>query len=288
MRAFWVVLVLGVLILAAVVLNPSVIHRSEDPGESTWALLFEGSPICRMSDAELDELLGDLARHVPLLEDRLRILAEGRLGTPYRRDCLGEGEGVDPDPVFRVDSTDCTVFILTQAAMAHARTVDEARRNMRPANYRRLGAERPVTYAARLHFTMDRLDASPYFGNITDAVAGDVELRRVTLVLNRRADGTTLLPISWDREVTVSYIPAEELNDAVLGRLPAVAGVALVRESQFDLGVIAAHEGMLLDGRDLVHASSDAGRVIKVPFLEYLFPEPGHPIFDGVVFYRFR
>lgn len=289
MRVQRLVILLGVLVLAVLV-APSVVDRLRSPEEGGGDSddVRRGGPIHQMPEAELDRFLARLHREIPSLEERLKILALRRLGTPYSRDCLGEEAGLDPDPLFRADSTDCTVFILTQVAMAHAASVEDARRNMRSANYRAVETHRPVRYATRLHFTVDRLDASPYFRNITGELMSEADLEEATVTLNRRADGSRLLPLAWERDVSVSYIPAGRVTDSVLERLPEVAGVALVREKQFEMGVVAAHEGMLLDGRDFVHASSTEGRVVSVPFLEYLFPQSGEPLFDGVIFYEFR
>jgi hypothetical protein len=275
---------------ALIFLAPLDLHHTPDSEEdlgdlSSW---MAGPPIHPMSDAELDQLLRQLDQaNIPPL-DRLRILALRRVGTPYERDCLGEEAGEDPDPLFRVDSTDCTVFILTQAALAHASSVTEARRNMEKANYREVNGANPTTYSNRLHFTIDRIHASPYFRDITRDVAGDTFLKDATVLLNRKADGSPLLPIPWEREVTVSYVPAEKIDSMLLDRLPPIAGAALIKEKHFAIGVVTAHEGMILDGRDFVHGSSTAGEVVRVPFLDYLFPDGDEPLFDGVVFYEFR
>ncbi len=278
---------LGLVIIGLILAIPSnLLHRHEQHMEP---VRFPDEPTLHtLSDTELDHLLARLASDFPSLEDRLRILALRRIGTPYRRDCLGEGAGRDPDPLFRVDSTDCTVFILTQAAMGHASSLTEARQNMAQANYREVNGDRPTRYENRLHFTVDRLRASPYFREITARVAGDAPVKEANVLLNRMADGTRLLAIPWEKPVTATYVPAGELTEDLLGRLPCVAGVGLVRETYFDLGLVTAHEGMLLDGHDFVHGSSERGCVIRQPFFPYLFPEGGGPLFDGVIFYEFR
>ncbi len=287
-----VVLVLSLMLLSLVVIGvvliiPSSTHHEEDTAPASIRLL-EGPRLYGMSSSDLDDFLAGLYAAVPSLDDRLRILAVRRIGTPYRGDCLGEETSRDPDPLFRVDSTDCTVFILTQAAMAHASSLSEARESMRMANYHGLDGHRPTTYENRLHFTVDRLRSSPYFRDITAEVAGDKSLREATVTLNRKADGTRLLAIDWEKEVTVAYVPVADLTDDLLDRLPPVTGVALVREKYFDMGLVTAHEGILLDGRDFVHGSSEKGKVVIVPFLEYLRPADEPPRFDGVIFYEFR
>jgi len=221
---------------------------------------------------------------------RVRAILLARLGTPYVLGSLGEGPGATPDsePVFRLDEVDCTVLVLTTAALAHARSLSEAERNMAHANYREVAGARPITYETRLHFTEDRLDASPYFRNITAQVVPESLLASREITLNRKASGEKLLPIDWTRPMTLRYLPAARASAALLATLPPVTGVAFVKESFFKNGLAVAHEGVILDGTDLVHASSDAKQVVRVPFLDYLRRGDGSFRFDGLLFYEFR
>jgi hypothetical protein len=194
-----------------------------------------------------------------------------------------------------VDEADCTVLVLTTAALAHARSAAEAERWMGPANYRRQGDGFPATYANRLHFTADRLHASPLFADVTTAVARPGELDTVRVVLNRQAAGRALLALDgWERPLDLAYVPAAALP-AVLERAPDLCGIAFVRRSNVARGFLVAHEGFLLDRRCLLHASADAKQVVAVGVLDYLLrtgdPDPsraGEPRFDGALLYRFR
>ena len=252
-------------------------------------------PLHTLEHAALDRLLADLPDRLPRYEDRLRALALARLGAPYALGTLGVANADDPDPVFRVDEADCTVLVLTTAALAHARSAAEAERWMGPANYRRQGDAFPVAYRNRLHFTADRLHASPLFADITAEVAGPEERKSVHVVLNRRAGGKELLPLGgWERALDLAYVPAARLAE-VLPRAPALAGIAFVRESNIARGFLVAHEGFLLDGRCLLHASAEAKQVTAVDVLDYVFrrgnPDParaGKPRFDGALIYAFR
>ncbi|MFN0149474.1 MAG: N-acetylmuramoyl-L-alanine amidase-like domain-containing protein [bacterium] len=251
-----------------------------DPAAPSWS----ASP----ADAE-QALAGWNAQHAQISE-RVRSILLARLGTPYVLGSLGEGRGASPDsdPVFRLDEVDCTVLVLTTAALAHARTLAEAERNMALANYREVLGERQVTYGTRLHFTEDRLDASPYFRNITASVVPESLLAARQITLNEKQSGEKLLPIEWTRPITLRYLPASRATAALLATLPPVTGVAFIKESYFKNGLAAAHEGVILDGADLVHASSEAKKVVRVPFLDYLRRSDGSFRFDGLVFYEFR
>jgi hypothetical protein len=231
----------------------------------------------------LERILAEVHRRYPDFQERLRAIALLRLGTPYKLGCLGEEKGRDPGPLFRVDQADCTVFVLTSSAMAHASTWEGARQMMVRLNY--YPGPNPVRYENRIHFTEDRLQTSPYFADITARVAPPTGLRTVSLTLNRKRDGGRLLEIAWEKRITTRFLPWDLVSPQVLERLPATAGVAFVRRKNFDLGLVVAHEGMVLDRRDLVHADSIAGQVRRVKLLDYLTENRGY--FDGVLFYRF-
>ena len=48
-----------------------------------------------------------------------------------------------------------------------------------------------------------------------------------------------------------------------------------------------AHEGMLIDQKNLVHASAEYGETVNVNFLDYYFRKDG-PLFDGIMIYEFH
>jgi hypothetical protein len=251
-------------------------------------------PLHQLSRRELDSLLAALHEEVPSFPARVRALALARLGAPYVLGPLGEGTVEDPDPVFRVDQVDCTVLVLTTVAMAEARSVAEAERWMGPANYRKSSAGYAPSYARRLHYTEDRLVSSPLFADVTRSLADSTELRTVEIVLNRKADGSPLLPIDWERPMTLAYVPAEKLG-GVLRRAPDLLGLALVRESYRPRGLLVAHEGLLLDRHCFLHASAEAKAAVVVDwpdyFLRLLDPDPtkvGRPRFDGAILYELR
>ena len=52
----------------------------------------------------------------PAFHDRLKAFSSWQIGTPCKIFCLGEEIDPDPDPIFRLDVSDCTVHILTNLA----------------------------------------------------------------------------------------------------------------------------------------------------------------------------
>jgi N-acetylmuramoyl-L-alanine amidase-like protein len=208
-----------------------------------------------------------------------------QVGTPYQLGPLGEEAPPDTQPLIEFATSDCAVLNLVSAALAHAAEAGGERAAMAIANYR--GGV--VAYATRFHFTTDRLDSCPYYRDITRKVAGR-ECRSRTVTLNRRADGSRWIPIEWSRTRDVAYVPRDRAsrfarwNDQ--RRLPDVTGVAFVREATLGDGLDVVHESLLWKGRTLLHASSTTGRVVTIPWMDYLAgPGKRH---DGFVLFEYR
>ena len=52
------------------------------------------------------------------------------------------------------------------------------------------------------------------------------------------------------------------------------------------MGIAVAHEGMLIDQKNLIHASSEYGKTVNIDFMDYYFREDG-AVFDGILIYSF-
>ena len=208
-----------------------------------------------------------------------------QVGVPYQLGALGEEAPPDTQPVIQFLTTDCAVLNLVSAALAHARETGNERSAMALANYR----DGVISYAARLHFTTDRLDASPYYRDITRS-AGGTACRSRVVTLNRKTDGGRWIPIEWSRRRVVHYVPRAlggrfaRWHDQ--GRLPAATGVAFVQTSKMSNGLDVVHESLLWRGRTILHASSLSGRVVTMPWPEFLVG-PGRR-YDGFVLFEYR
>ncbi|MBM3319393.1 MAG: DUF1460 domain-containing protein [Candidatus Eisenbacteria bacterium] len=248
------------------------------------AWVGEFPPLHRAERSEVDRLLRDERWAALDHEEKLLALARLRVGTPYALGCLGEEAEPDRDPLFRLDRADCTVLVVTNAALLRARSLDDARARIRSVHYR----DEIPSYASRFHFTADRIVSSPFFADITRDAAPDSLLRLVRVLLNRKASGEALLPIPWEREMEMRYLPTARVTEEVLDRLPRACGVAFLAEKNIPNGFLVSHEGIVLGRRVLHHASSEAGEVVEVPLLSYLKRPSGADRFDGVLFYAFR
>lgn len=242
----------------------------------------------KMSEEELTAILPEFQEQYPDFQQRLKATVLWRVGTPYEIFKLGEETEPDPDPIFRLDVSDCTGHVLTSWSLAQSDSWLEARENMIAIHYKPDESGRKIpTYKSRWHYTSDRITANPYTVDITQDLLPASDLKTVTLVLNQKEEGGEFLELDWSRELTAYYIPNEYINPDLLAKLPEVCGVAFVKPSYFKMGIIVGHEGMIIDRTYLIHASQSAGETVKIDFLDYYFPEDG-PFFDGILLYAFK
>ncbi len=198
---------------------------------------------------------------------RLREIITGFLGTPYSLGPLGEG---DNELLYRTDVFDCTTLVLVTVSKLHGDNPEEEIKNV---NYYPPGE---VSYETRLHFSTYRNKVNDYFKDITSYVGeGYVNEKKVTLNKNR------LIDIDWEKDLVIDYINVKDVSK-VVDNLPEVAGVMFMRDRNADIGLDINHEGFILDGEYLVHASPDHGEVYKENFNDYLQRVDN----DAVSFYK--
>lgn len=246
----------------------------------------------RLTTDEINKLLPKLHDQFSGFDSRLHALAQIRLGTPYDFKAIGDGSGFEPKPIFRVDKTNCTVFVLTNMALASALNYQQAESLMTYLNYYPTDdSKNNISYENRRHFTADRLLTSDYFELITTSLVQQVELDTVHLVLNRQDDGSHFLPIDWEKEIELPYIPKKFITGKFLDRLPAVCGIGVIQKELFKKGIVIAHEGMLFNGKDFIHASKFRRKVVRQDFLRYTRSRKwgsGEPVCDGIVVYLIK
>ena len=237
-----------------------------------------------LSETEISNILPEFHKRFPKFENRLKAIAIWRIGTPYKLFKLGEETLPDTDPIIRLDVSDCTVHVLTSLSFAQSKTWDEALDKLIKIHYKidENGNHTP-TYKSRWHFTSHRILSNLYTVNITTDFA---DLETIDIKLNQKSDGSKLLDLDWSKEVKLSFIPNTKINLELLNKFPQVCGIAFVRKSLFKNGLAIAHEGILIDQQDLIHASSDAGKTVRVDLLEYYLGDE-NPLFDGIMIYKF-
>ncbi|MCF7823479.1 MAG: DUF1460 domain-containing protein [Candidatus Marinimicrobia bacterium] len=241
-----------------------------------------------LSQEQMDEILPLFQERFPEFQSRLKYFALWRVGTPYEIFKLGEEVEPDPDPIIRYDLSDCTGHNLTSLAAVRSSSWAEAKDNMINIHYKAdsSGVKQP-TYASRWHYTLDRITANPNTVDITQTLLPRDQLDSVKITLNKKDTGEEFLELNWDREMVAYYIPNDQITQSLLDKLPQIVGVAFVKPAYFKMGIVMGHEGMIIDGKYLVHASQSAGKTVKLDFLKYYFPKKG-AFFGGIMIFEFK
>jgi len=261
-------------------------EKTEESPETDWQWVNNREKLYSLTSVEVNLILNELQERFPNISERLKAISILRLGTPYQLGCLGEESGRDKDPIFRLDVTDCTAFVLTNVALIHSQTIDGAKEMMKFLNYR---PNSEIIFENRLHFTADRNMTSPYFRDITAEVAHLDKVKEKKIILNKiKVDGSRLIDIDWQKEVVLKYIPNKYITKELFQGLPETIGVAFIQEGDEIIGLDVRHEGFLFDGGLFFHASSDQKMVVVEDFFEYYFGENGSPRFDGVILFEIK
>ena len=239
-----------------------------------------------LSKIEFESYLPQFQKRFPIYHDRIKALNLWRVGTPFGIFCLGEEAGIDTDPLIRFDTSDCTVHVLTTLAFAESFTWQNARDAMVDIHYKMddNGLKEP-TYKSRWHYTSDRILKHTRTLDITPII-GPKELKEIVKIeLNKKEDGSEFLELDWSSKVEIQYLPTRNVTEELLKTLPNVCGIAFVKRSYFKMGIIIAHEGYLIDQKNLIHASEEEGKTVDVNLIEYL-NKNGNPRFDGIMIYK--
>ncbi|SVC36331.1 uncharacterized protein METZ01_LOCUS289185 [marine metagenome] len=236
-----------------------------------------------LSESQVSEILPQFHQKFPDFHDRLKAFAQWQVGKPYEIFKLGEEVAPDPDPIIRLDVSDCTAHILTSLAFSQSISWDEAKESMITIHYK----DGDPTYKTRWHYTTDRIQENSSTVNITNELVGVEQLESVEIILNRKEDGKEFLDLGWEKSTSIQYIPSNNINQEILQKLPHVSGVAFVKKTYFKMGLVVAHEGMIIDQKNIIHASSEYEKTVNIDFMDYYFRENG-PLFDGVLFYSFH
>ena len=246
-------IVILITLLLALVLGGVLIFRSTETPQETE----EREEREREEELETEEIPYD---------ERLKEVVESFIGLPQKSGAL------DEDTLYTENGFDSTTLVLSSVAKTHSE--EDPEEVMKKINYYPSGE---VSYENRLHYSTYRNKVSEYFSDITERVGGN-RTEKKTVLLNK----DRLIDIDWEEEIELTYISSENVFYA-LPQLPFICGVMFIADGDEEIGLDVRGEGILLNGVDMIYASSKEGEVVKVKFLDYL-DESG---FSGVIFYEF-
>lgn len=185
------------------------------------------------------------------------------VGAPYVLSPLGEGAGIDDDPLIRLDAFDCTTFVETVLADANLDKLNRIRYQ-----------DGVIDFVHRNHFIeTDWLINNRWLVQNVSAKYAPTRIRRVTISKKNWFKRVHGLDVSVDDvDAAIEYIPYENaqnisVDDAMV--VLFIADNAKIRDTiGTDLAVV--HMGLLMPDGVLRHASSKAGCVLDVNFADYV------------------
>ncbi|HHI79142.1 MAG TPA: DUF1460 domain-containing protein [Planctomycetes bacterium] len=191
--------------------DPVVLHLS--PPRSLEVL--QKTPLYQFNEREVDLFLRDLFQREKDPLKRLVLLARKNLGQPYEIYCLGEFpfELYDPDPLYRLDRSDCVTFTEHMYSMALAKDWPSFFHTLIRIRYK----EGIISVATRNHYTA--ADWNP--NNAWLFEDWTAKLGAPTKTYQMRVDRARMLKKSFgiDRKIPTEifplvYIPRESLTSA--------------------------------------------------------------------------
>ena len=196
------------------------------------------------------------------------------LGAPYRASPLGEGEGRDPDPRFRLDAFDCVTLVETAMALGAAESVDGAARRLDEIRY-----DGAPSWASRRHYVESQwlpalvrdgwLEPVPAeaLGAATVRVVQrlDAEAWRAAARAGHAVPGLAAadLPVG---AFALDVVPLDRLAE-VAQRIPDGAVLVVVRVPRPGRPTLVTHMGLAVtraDGTRALRHASDVPGVMRV------------------------
>jgi Protein of unknown function (DUF1460) len=201
---------------------------------------------------------------------RSDLLSRQFIGTPYGAHTLIGSASVPEQLVIDVEKVDCFTYADYVEALKRSHTRDEFIANLIDVRYK-VGV---VAFETRKHFFTDWSAASPPVAtDVTAELSGNAISSPKNL--NSKDSGGTYLPGLPVVARTVTYIPSDQVDADVIGRLRTGDYIGAYAE---DGGLDVTHVGIFVstpDGPVFRHASSLGAEVVDTPLPDYLQTVPG-------------
>lgn len=230
------------------------------------------APLHAQSPEEVTAFLEGIRAEHRHFADRLSVIADAVLGTPYEDGPLGEGPGApfDDDPLIDFSRVDCVTFVEQAIALAEAATYEETVERLQRIRY----AGGRIAFEHRNHFMLaDWVENNAFVEEVTADLGVAVE--PVTRAVGRTKffglhGADTFAAAAEDESRTVRIVPTAQTATAEAA-IPSPSLICFVGKVDW---LFALHCGLYIRGEDgrgrLYHASSQAGEVVAVDLTEYM------------------
>ena len=206
----------------------------------------------RWTEVELDKLILEAS----LIKDsgqRIKFLSDFFIGLEYKESTLIGDSSAAEVFVVNFSGVDCFTFVDYIEAMRLSDSFGGFLNSLRQVRYR----NSIVSYEYRKHFLTDWAEYGPVtVTDVTEQIGGG-KVKSILKMINLKEDGTPLLPGIGSYQRKINYIPPENINGTVVGKLKTgdYAGIYSAMS-----GLDVSHVGIIIkDGNKVSfrHASSD-------------------------------
>jgi hypothetical protein len=219
---------------------------------------------------ELDTLL-NATSSIEDIGKRIDLLSGSFLGAAYKESTL-TGDVKTPEIfVINFSEVDCFTFLDYIEALRISKSFAALKENLKKIRYR----SEMIAYENRNHFFTDwREYNSDLVKDITEYIVAGKSSQAIK-ILNQKDDGTCFLTGISCRERQIVYIPAGNVDNAVIENMRTGDYIGIYSEKP---GLDVSHVGILIKNKEDVffrHASKSRMRVVDEDFRNYISGKPG-------------
>ena len=184
-------------------------------------------------------------------------------GRPYQGNTLTPA-GQPEEFIIKLDIFDCVTWIDHAVALLQAGDWNGFRKNLQLNRY----VNSEISYSSRRHFFTDWLERTDWH------MPAVFQIEQTEKVLNRRKSNEVWVPglpckpriVHWLPTDSLSSLSTELRSGDLVGFYTDIAGLDVTH-----VGLLQVKERRI----ELIHASSAAGELVRVDFLNYVAGKPG-------------
>lgn len=204
---------------------------------------------------------------------RIALISEFFLGTVYQEATLIGSGHLEEELVIDLSGLDCFTFLDYVEAMRLSKSFSDLQDNLTQVRYR--GGL--ISYKTRNHFFSDWAEHRSDFVRDATTETGKGMAKNLQKTLNQKKGGTLFLNGVEPADRTITYIPADEIDETMLQRLRTGDFAGVYSDSP---GLDVSHVGILIRAGAalfLRHASSARGirKIVDQDFVPYMKGKPG-------------
>ncbi|MCX7958093.1 MAG: DUF1460 domain-containing protein [Deltaproteobacteria bacterium] len=204
---------------------------------------------------------------------KIEIISSAFLNTPFKESSIGEGDGIDPDPLINLEFMDCVTFIEYIIAFVNSENIKDFEKHILNLRYKDGRAD----FYQRLHLPdfqwFPKALNNKYLVDITDIV-GSKYVKQFNKTLYKdfyigyhKVDKSNLV----SREAVIRYIPREDIEN-IYSRIPEYSVIRILRKDSHR-PYVTTHMGIVIkkgNKKYLRHSSRHfGGKVTDTPLNAY-------------------